>query len=65
MIKTLNKLRNCFTDESGAVTVDWVVLTAAIVSLGFLVGGVIWSEADNAALDVARFLSSQSVTTSF
>lgn len=65
MFKALNMLRHRFTDESGAVTVDWVVLTAAIVSLGFLVGGVIWSEADNAALDVARFLSSQSVTTAF
>lgn len=30
----LNKFRN---DESGAVTVDWVVLTAAIVGLGVLV----------------------------
>jgi Flp pilus assembly pilin Flp len=25
------------SDESGAVTVDWVVLTAAIVALGMLV----------------------------
>ena len=28
-------------DDSGAVTVDWVVLTAAIVGLGFAVAGVI------------------------
>ncbi|WP_323008116.1 hypothetical protein [Pseudorhodobacter sp.] len=26
-----------FNDESGAVTVDWVVLTAAIVGLGMVV----------------------------
>lgn len=35
------KLRNMFkafrSDESGAVTVDWVVLTAAIVGLGLVV----------------------------
>jgi Flp pilus assembly pilin Flp len=35
------KLRNLFksfrADESGAVTVDWVVLTAAIVGLGLVV----------------------------
>ena len=35
------KLRNLFkkfkADESGAVTVDWVVLTAAIVGLGMVV----------------------------
>lgn len=34
-------MRACFTrfitDESGAVTVDWVVLTAAVVGLGFSV----------------------------
>ena len=28
-------------DESGAVTVDWVVLTAAIVGLGIAVVGVV------------------------
>ncbi len=33
----LNLLKNFVSDESGAVTVDWVVLTAAIVGLGILV----------------------------
>ena len=33
MIKFLNGFR---TDESGAVTVDWVVLTAAIVGMAML-----------------------------
>ncbi|GHC49277.1 Flp family type IVb pilin [Neogemmobacter tilapiae] len=33
----LNLLKNFAKDESGAVTVDWVVLTAAIVGLGLLV----------------------------
>ena len=40
MMMTL-KLRKLFknfkSDESGAVTVDWVVLTAAIVGLGLVV----------------------------
>ncbi|MEQ8898017.1 MAG: hypothetical protein RID23_13080, partial [Roseovarius sp.] len=31
MIKFIKKFRN---DEEGAVTVDWVVLTAAVVGLG-------------------------------
>ena len=35
-----NTARNFTHDESGAVTVDWVVLTAAIVGLGI---GVITS----------------------
>lgn len=34
----LKKFRN---DESGAVTVDWVVLTAAIIGLGFIVMNVV------------------------
>ncbi|MDG1280026.1 MAG: hypothetical protein P8O10_01865 [Pseudorhodobacter sp.] len=33
----LNFLKKFFNDESGAVTVDWVVLTAAIVGLGMVV----------------------------
>lgn len=33
----LFKLKNFKNDEDGAVTVDWVVLTAAIVGLGIAV----------------------------
>lgn len=35
--KMLNLFKNFKKDESGAVTVDWVVLTAAIVGLGMVV----------------------------
>jgi Flp pilus assembly pilin Flp len=37
----LNNIRTFAADESGAVTVDWVVLTAALVGLGLAVMGVI------------------------
>ncbi len=30
----INFIKNFRTDEDGAVTVDWVVLTAAVVALG-------------------------------
>ena len=33
----LNTMKTFARDESGAVTVDWVVLTAAIVGLGLVV----------------------------
>ena len=33
----LNFIKNFRADEDGAVTVDWVVLTAAIVGLGIVV----------------------------
>lgn len=36
-MKLLNLIKTFKNDESGAVTVDWVVLTAAIVGLGLLV----------------------------
>lgn len=36
-MKLLNLFKTFKNDESGAVTVDWVVLTAAIVGLGLLV----------------------------
>lgn len=36
-MKLLNIFKSFKNDESGAVTVDWVVLTAAIVGLGIVV----------------------------
>lgn len=47
-MKMLNIFKNFKNDESGAVTVDWVVLTAAIVGLGLVVISTI-SPAINAA----------------
>ena len=35
-MKLLNIFKSFKNDESGAVTVDWVVLTAAIVGLGLM-----------------------------
>lgn len=46
-------LKRLFCDEDGAVTVDWVVLTAAIVGLGF---AVIYSMA-NGSTNLANNLS--------
>lgn len=37
----LNFIKNFTNDEDGAVTVDWVVLTAAIVALGLVVGNAV------------------------
>jgi Flp pilus assembly pilin Flp len=36
-MKALNIFKRFQKDEDGAVTVDWVVLTAAIVGLGLIV----------------------------
>jgi len=40
-MKLLNLFKTFKNEESGAVTVDWVVLTAAIVGLGMVVMGTI------------------------
>ncbi|MEY2992121.1 MAG: hypothetical protein RI946_1515 [Pseudomonadota bacterium] len=43
----LNLIQNFRNDESGAVTVDWVVLTAAVIALGVAAYGKIKDTAMN------------------
>lgn len=50
-------------DESGAVTVDWVVLTAAIVLLGGVVVNIISNGLSSLATKIDTELSSKSVGT--
>ncbi len=47
-------VREFMRDETGAVTVDWVVLTAAIVGLGFAV----LQSAGGGSIDLADKVSS-------
>ena len=54
-------VKNFANDESGAVTVDWVVLTAAVVGLAIGVMSTITSNTDNLASDIASAISNQSV----
>lgn len=55
-MKLSNIFKKFHNDESGAVTVDWVVLTAAIVGLGIVVlqtvGGSVESTADAIAAEI-------------
>ena len=54
------------TSESGAVTVDWVVLTAALVGLGLATMGVVSQGVQDASGDVEQQLSSGDlITTAF
>ncbi len=43
-MKLFKLYKNFRDDESGAVTVDWVVLTAAIVGLAIAIGTVIFDQ---------------------
>ena len=56
MLNFIQKFRN---DEDGAVTVDFVVLTAAIVVLGLAVGGAVSTGAGNLANDIRSDLNGQ------
>jgi Flp pilus assembly pilin Flp len=52
-------------DESGAVTVDWVVLTAAIVGLGIAVLTSVGGGTTTLANKVSSHMASRSVTTAY
>ena len=56
-MKLLNIFKSFKNDESGAVTVDWVVLTAAIVGLGLLVFNAVRPAVGNLANGIATELS--------
>ena len=55
----LFKMKNFAKDESGAVTVDWVVLTAAIVGIAIAVIAIIKVGVDATASEINTVLTSQ------
>jgi len=57
--------KNFKNDESGAVTVDWVVLTAAIVGLGIAVLAAVSNGVNNLSGDINTQLSGQKISTTF
>lgn len=56
MIKFLKNFRK---DDSGAVTVDWVVLTAAVAALGGIVYASVETGASDLGAKTSTFLSAQ------
>ena len=57
----LNILKSFTNDEAGAVTVDWVVLTAAIVGLGIVVMTTIGGGIETLSKSTATKITQQSV----
>ena len=57
------KLFNFLKDEDGAVTVDWVVLTAAIVGLGIAVLAAVGGGTTSLADKISSQLNSQTIAT--
>ncbi len=56
MTKLFNKFRK---DESGAVTVDWVVLTAAVVALAGAAYGSIQSGSSTLTSNTSTFMGTK------
>ncbi|NPD19514.1 hypothetical protein [Alterinioella nitratireducens] len=58
-------IKNFAKSESGAVTVDWVVLTAAIVGLGLAVMAVVSAGVEDLSGDIQGQLVGQGIDTDF
>jgi len=62
-MKLFNTIKNFSRDEDGAVTVDWVVLTAAIVGLGIAVLTSVSGGTTSLADKISSELGSMSIMT--
>jgi Flp pilus assembly pilin Flp len=58
-------IKNFAKSESGAVTVDWVVLTAAIVGLGLAVMAVVSGGVEDLSRDIDNQLRTNHIDNSF
>lgn len=61
----MTRVMRFLADESGAATVDWVVLTAASVAMGLAVMGYVREGVESLADDIHSHLSSIEIRTSF
>ena len=62
---TFKLTRRFYNDDSGAVTVDWVVLTAAVLGLTAVAMAGLRGNISSVGLSVANFLGAASINTSF
>lgn len=60
-MKLFNLIKTFKNDEAGAVTVDWVVLTAAIVGLGIAVIAAVSTGTTDLGTDIQTSLSNATV----
>jgi Flp pilus assembly pilin Flp len=59
----MNFIKNFRADEDGAVTVDWVVLTAAVVGLGIAAYTSIESGSETLTANTSTFMGAVAVGT--
>jgi len=64
-MKLFKLVKNFRNDEEGAVTVDWVVLTAAVVGLGVAALAAVKGGTGALTSKISAHLSGQSISTTF
>ncbi len=64
-MKLFTLLKSFRSEEDGAVTVDWVVLTAAIVGLGIATLAAVSNGVDDLSGDIEDQLTKQGISTTF
>ncbi|MEQ8895477.1 MAG: hypothetical protein RID23_00165 [Roseovarius sp.] len=57
----ITRFNTFLKDESGAVTVDWVVLTAAVVGLGVAAVDTVEQGVNSLASDIATAIATKTV----
>jgi len=61
----LNRIAHFASDETGAVTVDWVILSAGVISLALAAVGVITDGTENLSGDIDTNLQNELISTTF
>ena len=64
-MKLFDLIKNFRNDEDGAVTVDWVVLTAALVGLGIAVLAAVSTGLEDLSGDIEGELTADVIQTTF
>ena len=64
-MKLLRAIKKFHRDDEGAVTVDWVLLTAAIVGLGVAALAAVRGGTGTLTTKISAQLASQSISTTF
>ncbi len=64
-MKLFRRVRDFGAEQDGAVTVDWVVLTAAVVGLGVAALAAIRSGTGTLVSQISSQLAAQTISTTF
>lgn len=61
MMQLPDRIARRLRAEDGAVTIDWVVITATVVTLGMAAGALVFNTSTPLAQKIADFIGARSV----